>query len=54
MYALGLAQLLGLAGYSVAEPETLRCLDHESILYLGARPSEAVLIMSEEARGQDA
>lgn len=35
----------GCAGYSVAEPETLRWLDPESILSLGSRPSEAVLIM---------
>lgn len=37
--------LWGCAGYSVAEPETLRWLDPESILSQGSRPSEAVLIM---------
>lgn len=35
-----------------AEPETLRWLDPESILSLGSRPSEAVLIMSEGAPSQ--
>lgn len=36
--------LWGCAGYSVAEPETLRWLDPESILSQGSRPIEAVLM----------